>query len=795
VFSLPTIVVSKFKIIKSTVTDQGKADTLLYAPLDMLLIAVGVFTLSDRVIQLSIQTRFAVDEAAWPPNQPKDFIPVLLLYNQGQHTIKQAAALQLAESLQLGGVHPKHYPQDSCQSLRETLNNSNTTKQLDDILAPLQESDGEQFILVEGLPGIGKSLLLQEIAYNWAIGKLLQNFKLVLLIQLRSPAVQQVSLVADLFKLACEGDKKAPDIAIASSDYFFENKGSGLVFLFDGFDEFPEQLQKDNLITSILKRKVLPHCGLIVSSRPHASVRLRQQANIRVDILGFAQEERKLYIEQSLKGQPYAVKELTKYLERNPTINGLCFVPFNMVILIYLYIQGIPFPKNSTQLYNYFICLTICRHLAKSGHPLDNTIIDLTKLPEPYNAIVQQLSYLSLKGLNNNKLIFTLEEMRASCPGIEAIEGALNGFGLLNVIQHFGLAGKMMTFNFVHFSIQEFLAAYHITQLPPDKVLQVLKTKFWNDIHLNMFAMYTSLTKGQQPAFKQFLSGEDDTITIAEIFLKDQLKCLQLFRCFYEANDKAFCTAIQAGKTFDDKAINLSRTSLTVYDIECVALFLTCSPHKKWKELILCKCHIQDHGVCVLLRDLMNFDVTVTHLDLSANGLTRLSSSFISDLTIHCRVEELWITGNHTIGEESTLYDMLSHPSSRLVTLIMEANSLSSSSAIVLFTALAKRNKLQLLHIDNNLITDEACDVIANTIKNNTSLVGLWMWRNKISGEAAQLLVQAIQHNNNILQWLRLPHYTEGVKRRIKSLQEKVNDERENKGCQTKLNIQFSWLS
>jgi len=78
----------------------------------------------------------------------------------------QAAALQLAE---LAGAHPKHYPQDSHQSLREALHNSKTTKQLVDILAPLQQSDDPQFILVEGLPGIGKSLLLQEITYNWAV--------------------------------------------------------------------------------------------------------------------------------------------------------------------------------------------------------------------------------------------------------------------------------------------------------------------------------------------------------------------------------------------------------------------------------------------------------------------------------------------------------------------------------------------------------------------------------------------------------------------------------------------------
>ena len=45
--------------------------------------------------------------------------------------------------------------------------------------------------------------------------------------------------------------------------------------------------------------------------------------------------------------------------------------------------------------------------------------------------------------------------MRATCPGIKAVEGAL---GLLQAVQHFGLVGELMTLNFVHFSIQELLA-------------------------------------------------------------------------------------------------------------------------------------------------------------------------------------------------------------------------------------------------------------------------------------------------------------------------------------------------
>jgi len=151
--------------------------------------------------------RFFIEEDAWPPNQPKDFTPLLLIHHKMEYNFKQEAALQMARSIQSGRLHTKHYPKDSHQPLREVISNSKTTKQLIDILAPLQESEDAQFVLVEGLPGIGKTLLLQEIAYNWATGQLLQKFKLALLVQLRSPVVQGMSLVADFFELVCNRDK------------------------------------------------------------------------------------------------------------------------------------------------------------------------------------------------------------------------------------------------------------------------------------------------------------------------------------------------------------------------------------------------------------------------------------------------------------------------------------------------------------------------------------------------------------------------------------------------------------
>ena len=684
--------------------------------------------------------------------------------------------------------HPKHL---SRQPLQEVLDTSKVTKEVAEILAPLETSDDPQFVLIEGAPGIGKTLLLREISYRWGKHQILQKFKLVLLVHLHDPAIQQMSFIDDLLQLFCRRDRRATETASACSDYLSENNGEDLALLFDGYDEYPERLQKDSLIADILERKVLPRCGLIVSSRPHASVSLRQKATVRVDILGFTEAEREHYIKESMKGQPQKVDELLQYLQGHSTISSLCFVPFNLLVLAYLYNQGFSLPKNSAELYNYFICLTVCRHLAKHGHRLQGNINKLTDLPEPYNKIIQQLSKLSLAALNDDKLIFTFEEIKASCPDMIAIPGAINGFGLLQTVEHFDFTGMTTTTNFLHFSIQEYLAAHHIANLPADEELKIIEEKFWSDIHFNMFSIYVSLTKGQRPSFKNFLCGGNKAIAISDKFLNNQLQCLRLYRCFHEAGDVDICKTIERSVTFSNKEINLMSTRLAASDVECVTVFLTSSFHKEWVGLNLYICYIQDHGLHILHRGLLHCrKITIDQLGLTYNGLTTQSCSLISDIAVTCEVKVLEIDGNHTIGENEQLYSILSNPSTMLEELYMDDTKLSSRAAIALFTAVKDNNKLKVFHIARNAITDDACAAITTALERNSCLVILYMYDNPMTGEAIVNIVNGLKVNNT-LELLGLPICPEDIEKTISSLQEVINKNREIRRCQVKLRIDY----
>ena len=303
--------------------------------------------------------------------------------------------------------------------------------------------------------------------------------------------------------------------------------------------------------------------------------------------------------------------------------------------------------------------------------------------------------------------------------------------------------------------------------------------------------MYISLTKGQRPSFKTFLSGGNKAITISHEFLKDQLKCLQLYRHFNEADDHTMCRSIEQAPMFNGKEISLLNTTLTASNVECVSLFLTSSFNKEWHFLSLSGCHIQDVGLNILYRKLChNPDITINKLWLSGNNLTSQSAPLISEITVKCKIKDLKIKINNYIGENQQLYSMLTDPSNTLESLDMYATMLSSKAAIILFTALKVNDKLKELYIQYNDITDDACDAITEALKRNKCLVKLNIYGNPLSSKAIRNIVKCLEVNNTLCH-LGVPECPGEVQESIRSLQNIINKRREREGNLMNLKIKY----
>ena len=548
------------------------------------------------------------------------------------------------------------------------LSQSKTSKDIKEIFAASEEGQEPCSILIEGPSGIGKTVMSKEISVQWANGLLLVNEILVFLICLKDPLVQHIRSLKDLVKYYYQFDESSENVASSCAEYLLHSDGKNITFIFDGFDEYPENLRQNGFISDIVWCKRMSKRGLVLTSRPHVSAHLHRWFDRRIDILGFTKEDRQSYISSSLEQRKECIAPLINYLDSHLTISSLCFIPFNMTMLLWLYKQGIVLPNSSTELYNYFICHTIRHHLAKHSVIPNGNILDLNDFEEPYKNVIQQLAILSYEALNKNQLTFSLDEVKAVCPQIDKIPGAINCFGLLQAVQYACVMKMTTMVSFVHFSLQEFLAAYHVTCLPYDDKLSVLKEHFMSDIHSNMFAMYVGMTKGKRPAFKEYLrygssegssasdkcitgsalkklsiesgasggsSLEGSDIAINTERLNNKNMCLRLFKCFHEAGDKDLCSKfIKAGcfgGSCGEDIVGIK--SLSPCDAECLGLVLTSK--QEWEGLYV---FLSDTAIEFLHHSLTTNTPTI-HIIVLLGGYSsnKTTSYFIVNIALMCK--------------------------------------------------------------------------------------------------------------------------------------------------------------
>ena len=118
-----------------------------------------------------------------------------------------------------------------------------------------------------------------------------------------------------------------------------------------------------------------------------------------------------------------------------------------------------------TEMYKNFIQMTNVRFIKK--YESCTTVIEIADLPNPYNKMFVELARLAYETLKADKIVFTLSEIKKGCPNLTMTPSNWNGLGLLKAVQYFSpqIGNVQVTFHFLHFSIQEYMAAWYISTI------------------------------------------------------------------------------------------------------------------------------------------------------------------------------------------------------------------------------------------------------------------------------------------------------------------------------------------
>ena len=592
-------------------------------------------TLHNNLCETYEETRYKPVGAEWPPNQPKSIVSVALIHYKGKRTRQELFAI--AQRHKDGSIAIDQIMSSNGQApaaKKQRLDHSRVTKDIGDIFAadPMDQIEDNtdlnkppKRILIEGAPGIGKTVLVKEIAYRWANKKLLQNIELVFLIYLRDPRLREIKSTTQLLQLFTS-TKTAADVA----DYLQEYNGRGVAFVIDGFDEYPSSLQHSSLIVDIIRGEVLHKAMVVVTSRPTATVSLHDHVDRRIDILGFAKEEREQYIIESLSDCPEKKNELFKYLKRQPTINGFCYVPLHLAVLLFLFQEGRKLPETLTEMNKSFIIHTIYRYLKRHKLPSLGVINKLSNLPEPILNVIHKISHIAFKGLQENQLVFTLNEITEVCRDNNDTPGAINGFGLLQTVQHypqeFKGAGETASFNFIHYTMQEFLAAFHVSTLSDEEQSSLMEETFWSERFNFMWMMYVGIVGTESELFTDFISKgnmfkKKSGVRVSSEIQRDKRKRLHVFQCYTEANSKAEVPDIIASM-FKDGKVKITDITLLPNHISSLVSFLSHST-VNLKVLKINKCNYGDVGMNILeqyITDSKETTSTLEYVDLMGNN-------------------------------------------------------------------------------------------------------------------------------------------------------------------------------
>ena len=245
--------------------------------------------------------------------------------------------------------------------------------------------DKRKVVLLEGAPGCGKSTLSVYISQQWGEGKLFQEFKYVVLVRLRDPAVQAASCIADLLPGRDDEMRQQATIDITAND------GQGVLFILDGWDELPSNLSRDSIFHKMIQPGLnlsqsnsLLKSTVIVTSRPIASGGLHKCVSSRIEILGFTPKELNEYFTESLKGDTKAVQTLLDRIHENPAIAGSCYLPMNASILVHLFIiDNNTLPTTQYGIFSELVLSCIYRHHNERTENKNLTLESLQLIPKP----------------------------------------------------------------------------------------------------------------------------------------------------------------------------------------------------------------------------------------------------------------------------------------------------------------------------------------------------------------------------------------------------------------------------
>ncbi|XP_062895745.1 NACHT, LRR and PYD domains-containing protein 3-like isoform X2 [Mobula hypostoma] len=573
---------------------------------------------------------------------------------------------------------------------------------------------------VAGVPGIGKTTMVQKIVYDWATGKIYQQFQFVFSFRFR-----------DLNRINCRINLK--ELILDQYPYFGNilrevwKNPEGLLFIFDGLDEFNDKIdfadslrdsetqdsctdpefkcKVSDIVYSLIQGKLLPGCSVLVTTRPTA-LHLLEKAEISVwaEILGFVSEEQKEYFYRHFEDQTVA-EAVFKHVKENEILYTMSYNPSYCWILALalgpFFTQRVRdpqrVPKTITQLYSYYIYNILKNHGRQIENPRD---------------VLLRVGQMAFRGVSDKKIVFTDGDLIKF--NLQPSQ-FLSGF-LMELLEREDSA-RCVVYTFPHLTIQEFVAAVVQFLIPDGRDIMKLLT----EAH--------STTDGRFEVFLRFVAGLSNPMTARglEEFLgpfPHQTTCRVIDWVKEEVKRRSGNTWSEAGKR------SLLNTLHYLFE----------SQNRGLAQAALGSVEVLSFGYIPLtpidlavLSHVIGLCDTIKHLDLAGCHIQCAGIQRLGPGLHNCQELRL---GENELGDSGVklLSAALRNPECKIQKMGLDSVSLTDSGAEDLASALCTNRSLTGLNLGENNLGDSGVKLVSTALRNpECKIQTLWLYDNRFS--------------------------------------------------------------
>ena len=480
-----------------------------------------------------------------------------------------------------------------------------------------------------------------------------------------------------------------------------------------------------------------------------------------IKINGFNKESIDKYISKAFEklknGEEMACK-FKSQIHNNPVIWSILHIPINVAILCLIFSHSSTLPRTLTELYTLLCKRLILRYINTRTPNVEQVeeLQSLEHLPSGISEQFSQLCYVAYKGMEGKMVIFSSQDLAKF--GVD--KGNWRKMGLLLFVPSISVAGREMSYSFLHLTLQEFCAAWYISKRCPEEQMKVISIYHLYKNFKMVWRFYCGITKLQNKEVFDYILPYKLVKSPLSDWKASELACFA-----YETGNSELCQIV--GDYFKDSFSVIDLDKLESHAIKYILA--------QYRGLL----RLSSGGLEVL------FDWSLQH---NKDGFQHS----LEDIAVkHCNsIHELHIRGqahirfmSHVLSSSKTLkvlhiqhmfhnYDVIKclANNNTLRDLRMNHCRLIDTE---LGEMLAHNQSIRSIDLSNNYIEDGGVEKLVHHLMSNNTLYHLNLSSNKITEVGANHLRKLLTRNCSSLASIELsnnPLKDKGVDLLLQSL-------------------------